>query len=509
MLTTCQSRRYLDNRLHEIGQQLLTLKAEGANLPEDDARQVEILEQIMLLDEQTVEKEPEEPDIRSLEGCAKWRMLIKLFVSTNEFQMFIIGAIVVNVLLMATEHFNQPDMMTNILATLNYLFCGIFFMEMVLKLIAFGLVGYLADGFNVFDGFIVIVSSIELFIGGGSGLVVLRTFRLVRVFKLARFLPTLQQQIAVMIATLSGVMSFLVLLFLYMFIFAVLGMFLFGNTFDFEPGVTERLNFDTFLWAITTVFVVLTQEDWNMVLYSGVRAGGFVTSIYFVVLLIMGNYVLLNLFVAILIEGFKEEEDPDAISEPNTPRAIDGALDTVEKWSQVTKSPLQNDPLPAGSGLGFGKRDDVAASFGLSKSRRGSGVSRRRSSIVASEAAVEAAAAVAAASEPVEEVCAFCCCVCILCAHPAVCAFCCSVCTLCWLTLIRSVCCLSSAQSAAYHPLSLLPIIHSVCCLSSAQSAAYHLLSLLPIIRSVCCLRSAHLHQDLNRHGASARAMQM
>ena len=145
-----------------------------------------------------------------------------------------------NVLMMATEHYNQPDLMTDILEALNYIFCSIFFIEMILKLIAFGLLGYLADGFNVFDGIIVIVSTIELFVGGGSGLVVLRTFRLIRVFKLARFLPTLQQQIAVMIATLSGVMSFLVLLFLFMFIFAILGMFLFGNKFDFEPGVTER-----------------------------------------------------------------------------------------------------------------------------------------------------------------------------------------------------------------------------------------------------------------------------
>merc|ERR1719174_2083673 len=104
---------------------------------------------------------------------------------------------------------------------------------MLLKLTAIGILEYVSDGFNLFDGTIVIISLMEL-AGGGGGLSVLRTFRLVRVFRLISFLPTLQKQIAVMIQTLGEVGSFLLILGLFIFIIAIVGMFLFGGEFAWD-----------------------------------------------------------------------------------------------------------------------------------------------------------------------------------------------------------------------------------------------------------------------------------
>lgn len=52
---------------------------------------------------------------------------------------------------------------------------------------------------------------------------------------------------------------------------------------------------------------ILTQEDWNVVLYNGMAATSPIAALYFVALMTFGNYVLFNLLVAILVEGFQAE----------------------------------------------------------------------------------------------------------------------------------------------------------------------------------------------------------
>ncbi|RXN32170.1 voltage-dependent T-type calcium channel subunit alpha-1I isoform X1 [Labeo rohita] len=126
-----------------------------------------------------------------------------------------------------------------------------FTLEMILKLTAFGFFEYLRNPYNIFDGIIVIIS--------------------------------------------------------------ILGMHIFGCKFSLktEAGdtVPDRKNFDSLLWAIVTVFQILTQEDWNMVLYNGMASTSPLAALYFVALMTFGNYVLFNLLVAILVEGFQAEGD--------------------------------------------------------------------------------------------------------------------------------------------------------------------------------------------------------
>jgi hypothetical protein len=110
------------------------------------------------------------------------------------------------------------------------MFSGMFFIEMLLKLTAYGFVGYVSNGFDVFDGTIVILSTVEicqkLFSGdihgaggGGGALSVLRTFRLLRILKLVRFLPNLRRQLVVMLKTMDNVAVFFGLLCLFIFTF--------------------------------------------------------------------------------------------------------------------------------------------------------------------------------------------------------------------------------------------------------------------------------------------------
>ena len=107
---------------------------------------------------------------------------------------------------------------------------------------------------------------------------------------------------------ISSFMYIFLLLVLFMFIYTLLGMQLFGGNFKFPDGV-PRLNYDTFYLSFMSVFDLLTMENWNNILFNSMRCNlpAFLTLIFLVSWIFIGNYVLLNLFLAILLDGFCDE----------------------------------------------------------------------------------------------------------------------------------------------------------------------------------------------------------
>ncbi|XP_047673622.1 voltage-dependent T-type calcium channel subunit alpha-1G isoform X8 [Tachysurus fulvidraco] len=243
-----------------------------------------------------------------------WRLVCETFrkiVDSKYFGRGIMIAILINTLSMGIEYHEQPDELTNALEISNIVFTSLFSLEMLLKLLVYGPFGYIKNPYNIFDGIIVVISVWEIVGQQGGGLSVLRTFRLMRVLKLVRFMPALQRQLVVLMKTMDNVATFCMLLMLFIFIFSILGMHLFGCKFGSERDgdtMPDRKNFDSLLWAIVTVFQILTQEDWNKVLYNGMASTSPVAALYFIALMTFGNYVLFNLLVAILVEGFQTEE---------------------------------------------------------------------------------------------------------------------------------------------------------------------------------------------------------
>ncbi|RXN32551.1 voltage-dependent T-type calcium channel subunit alpha-1I-like protein [Labeo rohita] len=240
-------------------------------------------------------------------------------VESKYFNRGIMVAILINTISMGIEHHEQPEELTNVLEICNIVFTSMFALEMILKLTAFGCFNYLRNPYNIFDGIIVIIRSAftnerpnrsvcEIVGQSDGGLSVLRTFRLLRVLKLVRFMPALRRQLVVLMKTMDNVATFCMLLMLFIFIFSILGMHIFGCKFSLKTDtgdtVPDRKNFDSLLWAI-----ILTQEDWNVVLYNGMASTSPLAALYFVALMTFGNYVLFNLLVAILVEGFQAEGD--------------------------------------------------------------------------------------------------------------------------------------------------------------------------------------------------------
>ncbi|KAK3705212.1 hypothetical protein QZH41_014007 [Actinostola sp. cb2023] len=199
--------------------------------------------------------------------CNRLSIVGRRVAESKYFVHFIMISILVNMICMGLEHHNQPEELTIALEKSNIIFVTIFSVEMTINLVAYGLAEYLSQAQNVFDGFVVVMSVAELLVNEDyARLSVFRSIRLLRIFKLVR---PVRYQLLIVIRTMNSVVTFFGLLFLFMFAFSILGMNLFGGKFIFlnadNERVVRRSNFDTFLWAMVTVFQTnkTTQRDEN------------------------------------------------------------------------------------------------------------------------------------------------------------------------------------------------------------------------------------------------------
>ena len=205
----------------------------------------------------------------------------------------------------------MPESEKKIYENINYIFTSVFTIEVLLKVIGQSPKAFIMDKFNIFDTVIVLISISELFISSGSGGVsALRAFRLFRIFKLFRTgnLRVLLDSIAY---TMSTIGNYVLLLGLFIYVYSLLGMQFFAGkmTYDsegfYDPnGKLARANFDTLYWASITVFQILIGDDWNIVMFDWVKSIGIGANFYFISLILFGNIVMLNLFLAILLGNF-------------------------------------------------------------------------------------------------------------------------------------------------------------------------------------------------------------
>ncbi|KAM4585550.1 voltage-dependent L-type calcium channel subunit alpha-1S-like [Odontesthes bonariensis] len=123
--------------------------------------------------------------------------------------MFIPALIIINVGIMSFEHYGQPQYLTQISDYSYYGFTLLLIGEMVLKLIAFGPVGYLKNRWNLLDIAIMIVSVVSILLGiMGMRLMIPfnpSTLRVCRVSKVAQVLRT--KRLRVLINTISKTLS--------------------------------------------------------------------------------------------------------------------------------------------------------------------------------------------------------------------------------------------------------------------------------------------------------------
>ncbi|XP_053337928.1 sodium channel, voltage gated, type VIII, alpha subunit a [Clarias gariepinus] len=250
------------------------------------------------------------------ECCPIWlkiKEIVNLIVMDPFVDLAITICIVLNTLFMAMEHYPMTPQFEHVLSVGNLVFTGIFTAEMVAKLVAMDPYYYFQEGWNIFDGFIVSLSLMELGLANVEGLSVLRSFRLLRVFKLAKSWPTLNMLIKIIGNSVGALGNLTLVLAIIVFIFAVVGMQLFGKNYrDCVCKIAEscelpRWHMNDFFHSFLIVFRVLCGE-WIETMWDCMEvAGQAMCLIVFMMVMVIGNLVVLNLFLALLLSSFSAD----------------------------------------------------------------------------------------------------------------------------------------------------------------------------------------------------------
>ncbi|XP_048693477.2 sodium channel protein type 5 subunit alpha-like isoform X1 [Caretta caretta] len=253
--------------------------------------------------------------------CPVWLRIknkVTILVMDPFTDLAITVCIVMNTIFMALEHYNMTNTFKFMLRVGNMVFTGIFTAEMILKIIALDPYYYFQQRWNIFDSLIVTLSLIELGLPrtkgskGGGTLSVLRSFRLLRVFKLAKSWPTLNTLIKIIGNSVGALGNLTLVLAIIVFIFAVVGMQLFGknygeNCHKISEDCKPRWHFMDFFHSFLIIFRILCGEWIETMWGCMVVAEQPLCLLVFLLVMVIGNLVVLNLFIALLLNSFSAD----------------------------------------------------------------------------------------------------------------------------------------------------------------------------------------------------------
>lgn len=281
---------------------------------------------------------------------SRFRLLIHQMCTSHYLDLFITGVIGLNVITMAMEHYQQPKVLDEALKICNYIFTVIFVLESVFKLIAFGFRRFFQDRWNQLDLAIVLLSIMGITleeIEVNASLPINPTIiRIMRVLRIARVLKLLKMAVG-MRALLDTVMQALpqvgnlgLLFMLLFFIFAALGVELFGDLEcdDTHPceGLGRHATFRNFGMAFLTLFRVSTGDNWNGIMKDTLRDcdqestcyNTVISPIYFVSFVLTAQFVLVNVVIAVLMKHL-EESNKEAKEEAELEAELEMEMKTI------------------------------------------------------------------------------------------------------------------------------------------------------------------------------------
>ena len=264
-------------------------------------------------------------------------------VSTNQyFDFFIMFLVIANAVIMALDgNMFTPEVYSDISIT-NYVFNSIFIAEFILKLIGLGPIVYFSDAFTYLDLVIIIFAIVDMAsssdssadtIGANKNLTsqlsFLRVFRIFRVLRLTKILRKMKSMRLIIVSikkSLASVTYIILILVMFLLIFQLLG----------ESLLNGNIRYQSFLIAFYTTFQILTTENWNSVFFELYPLSPF-TFFYYLVWIFLGNYILFNLFISILLQSFDDdnENDEDDEDEDEIIEKTFGLPDYLYKLKQI------------------------------------------------------------------------------------------------------------------------------------------------------------------------------
>jgi voltage-gated sodium channel len=225
-------------------------------------------------------------------------LLIRRMLDSMKFNIGIMILIVLGAITVGLSTY--PDLMerwAGVIGLIDGLIIAVFCVEIIMRIIAEGKKPwrYFLDGWNVFDFVIVALCLLPL---ENDAVVVLRLFRLLRVLRIFRALPKLRLIVRGIVKSLSSVGYVAALLAVHFYVFSVIGVSAFSSD---DPEHFKHLG-----EAFLTLFQVITLENWPDVMAPVKAAHPVGGVLFFVIFIVTGTMVVMNLFVGVIVGGMSE-----------------------------------------------------------------------------------------------------------------------------------------------------------------------------------------------------------
>jgi len=248
-------------------------------------------------------------------------------VSKPLFEQLIIGLILINGVILGLE--TSPLLVERYGAFLhlgNHLILGVFILEAALKMIAVApqVDRYFRDGWNVFDFSVIVFSLIP---ATGEFAMIARLARLLRVVRLVSTIPELRLIVSTLVRSIPSMIHVMMLMGIIFYIYAITGYQLFH---EHDPTHWRTLGI-----SLLTLFRVVTLEDWTDVMYIAMEFHP-MAWMYFVSFVVLGTFVVVNLFIAVVINNL-DEAKAERLAELQAPVTQDEILNDLRETPKALK----------------------------------------------------------------------------------------------------------------------------------------------------------------------------
>ena len=259
---------------------------------------------------------------------------------SSQFEYFIIALILGNGVLLGIE--TVPSIKEGYTAWLSaghWITIGIFITEAALKMLALAPRSerYFHDNWNVFDFTIIVLSLIPAV---GTFAVVARLARLMRLLRLVSAVPELRLIVTTLVRSIPGMLHIVAVMSVLSYIYAIVGYEFFH---EHDPEHWDNLGI-----SLLSLFRVVTLEDWTDIMYVAMELNSFAW-IYFVSYVVLGSFVTINLFIAVVINNL-DEAKRERLQELESVGSRDELLDELraarETLSRLERRLSQAENLP-------------------------------------------------------------------------------------------------------------------------------------------------------------------
>lgn len=304
--------------------------------------------------------------------------LFKLFLSTiteicenivrsQTFERFCFLIIFLNTLILILD---DPKSSTDYGNQLDEYFLMFYLFEMVLKISGLGFVfhrnAYLRSGWNVLDFFIIITGLLNFMYNNDNNFSVLRLFRVLRPLKTISSMKSLKKIIQSLLNASPLILNELFIVLFWLVIYAIAGVQLLSGALkrrcfvsntglmllqngdpsyngilcgsDSCPKISDDfdvicgriienpcyniVNFDTFFWSLLTLLQVITLENWSQNMYYTVRVFGYPMVLFFISLIFIGSYILMNMLVSIIMRAYQQVDKDVSTKDSETEKNL-------------------------------------------------------------------------------------------------------------------------------------------------------------------------------------------